>query len=129
MASIARKNLFEDIPRFIVAQAGIVFAVSLVTIQVGILRGFTRSTALLIDQSTADLWVASKEMVHLELTSPIAAEKVVQAQKVPGVERAEALMIRSSVWRSDSGQITPVRILALIPTVACLLAGQSPKAN
>ncbi|MCY7274749.1 MAG: ABC transporter permease [Phormidesmis sp. CAN_BIN44] len=115
MASIARKNLFEDIPRFIVAQAGIVFAVSLVTIQVGILRGFTRSTALLIDQSTADLWVASKEMVHLELTSPIAAEKVVQAQKVPGVERAEALMIRSSVWRSDSGLITPVRIFGFDP--------------
>ena len=115
MASIARKNLFEDIPRFIVAQAGIVFAVSLVTIQVGILKGFTRSTALLIDQSSADLWVASKEMVHLELTSPIAAEKVVQAQKVPGVERAEALMIRSSVWRSDSGLITPVRIFGFDP--------------
>ncbi len=36
MASIARKNLLEDIPRFIVAQAGILFAVSLVTIQTGI---------------------------------------------------------------------------------------------
>lgn len=115
MASIARKNLFEDIPRFLVAQAGIMFAVSLVTIQVGILKGFTRSTALLIDRSTADLWVASKEMVHLELTTPIAAEKVVQAQKVAGVERAEALMIRSSVWRSDSGTITPVRIFGFDP--------------
>ncbi|WP_244913220.1 FtsX-like permease family protein [Phormidesmis priestleyi] len=115
MASIARKNLFEDIPRFLVAQAGIMFAVSLVTIQVGILKGFTRSTALLIDQSTADLWVASKDMVHLELTSPIAAEKVVQAQQVSGVERAEALMIRSSIWRSDSGLITPVRIFGFDP--------------
>ncbi len=115
MASIARKNLFEDIPRFLVAQAGIMFAVSLVTIQVGILKGFTRSTAILIDRSTADLWVASKEMVHLELTTPIAAEKVVQAQKVAGVERAEALMIRSSVWRNDSGVITPIRIFGFEP--------------
>ena len=70
MASIARKNLFEDIPRFLVAQAGIVFAVSLVTIQTGILDGFVRSTALLIDRSEADLWIASEEMVHLELTVP-----------------------------------------------------------
>jgi len=54
MASIARKNLFEDIPRFLVAQAGVMFAVSLVSIQTGILNGFTRSTALLIDQSRAD---------------------------------------------------------------------------
>jgi putative ABC transport system permease protein len=65
MASIARKNLFEDIPRFIVAQAGIMFAVSLVTIQTGILNGFTRSTGILIDRSQADIWVASKDMVYL----------------------------------------------------------------
>ncbi|HEY9747861.1 MAG TPA: ABC transporter permease, partial [Allocoleopsis sp.] len=65
MASIARKNLFEDIPRFLVAQAGIMFAVSLVTIQTGILKGFTRSTTLLIDQSQADIWVASKDMVQI----------------------------------------------------------------
>ena len=44
MPSIARKNLLEDIPRFIVAQAGIMFAVSLITIQLGILKGFSRST-------------------------------------------------------------------------------------
>lgn len=115
MASIARKNLFEDIPRFIVAQAGIMFAVSLVTIQLGILKGFTRSTGLLIDHSNADLWVASKEMVHLELTSSIAAELVVRAQKVSGVDRAEALLIRSSIWRNSAGQITPIRIFGFEP--------------
>ncbi|KAM3092476.1 FtsX-like permease family protein [Phormidesmis sp. 146-12] len=115
MASIARKNLFEDIPRFMVAQAGIMFAVSLVTIQLGVLKGFTRSTALLIDHSSADLWVASKEMVHLELTSAIVAEQVVRAQKVPGVDRAEALMIRSSIWRNSAGQITPIRIFGFNP--------------
>lgn len=115
MASIARKNLFEDIPRFIVAQAGIMFAVSLVTIQLGILRGFTRSTARLVDQSSADLWVASKDMVHLELSSPMPAERVEQAQKVQGVDRAEALMIRTSVWRDSTGKIAPIRIYGFDP--------------
>ena len=43
MVSIARKNLLEDIPRFLVAQAGIMFAVSLVTIQTGIFKGVIRS--------------------------------------------------------------------------------------
>ena len=115
MASIARKNLFEDIPRFLVAQAGIVFAVSLVTIQVGILRGFSRSTALLVDQSSADLWVASKDIVHLELSSPMPAQRVEQAQAVPGVDRAEALMIRSSIWRDSTGKINPIRIFGFDP--------------
>ena len=86
MASIARKNLFEDIPRFIVAQAGIMFAVSLVTIQVGILDGFSRSTTRLIEQSDADLWVTSKEMLQLEITLPMPLQHLIQARDVEGVD-------------------------------------------
>ena len=129
MASIARKNLFEDIPRFIVAQAGIVFAVSLVTIQIGILRGFSRSTALLVDQSSADLWVASKDIVHLELSSPMPAQRVEQAQKIAGVDRAEALMIRSSVWRDSTGKINPIRIFGFDPNSQMLPGWQITQGN
>src|SRR5579883_853019 len=116
MASIARKNLFEDIPRFLVAQAGIMFAVSLVTIQVGILNGFARSTALLIDQSSADLWVASEDMVHLEVTSPLTLDQMVKARDVEGVQRAEALMIRAALWRSADRRIAPIRIYGFDPS-------------
>ena len=115
MASIARKNLFEDIPRFLVAQAGIMFAVSLVTIQIGILDGFTRSTGLLIDQSSADLWVASEDMVHLEVTSPLPLEQMIKARSVEGVQRAEALMIRAALWRSADRRIAPVRLYGFDP--------------
>ena len=99
MASVARKNLFEDIPRFLVAQAGIMFAVSLVTIQNGILTGFIRSSSVLIDHSKADIWIASKDMIHLELTMPISLERVTQAESVAGVEQAEPLIFRSARWR------------------------------
>ncbi|WP_204153302.1 FtsX-like permease family protein [Leptolyngbya sp. CCY15150] len=115
MASIARKNLLEDIPRFLVAQAGIIFAVSLVTIQLGILRGFTRSTSLLIDQSTADIWISSEEILHFELTQPIPAERLAQAQEMEGVARAEAIALYSGRWRSPSGKIAPSRIIGYNP--------------
>jgi putative ABC transport system permease protein len=115
MASIARKNLFEDIPRFLIAQAGIMFAVSLVTIQTGILNGFTRSTGLLIDQSTADLWVASKDMLFFEVTLPMPLERLVQARAVPGVERAEALFSQSVLWRSPNGNIAAARVYGFDP--------------
>jgi putative ABC transport system permease protein len=115
MASIARKNLFEDIPRFLVAQAGIMFAVSLVTIQTGILNGFTRSTGLLIEQSSADLWVASKQMTFLEVTKPLPLDHLVQARKVTGVERAEALSIRTTLWEDTTGSITPIRVYGFDP--------------
>ncbi len=115
MVSIARKNLFEDIPRFLVAQAGIMFAVSLVTIQLGILNGFTRSTARLIDQSDADIWVAAEEMVHFELTQPMPLEQMVEAREVEGVRRAEALMLSGGRWRSPDGKIGPLRIIGFDP--------------
>ena len=71
MVSLARKSLLKDRPRFCFSQAGILFAVSLVTLQLGLLHGFSRSVGRLIDESRADLWVASTDMVNLELSMPI----------------------------------------------------------
>lgn len=115
MPSLARKNLFEDIPRFLVAQAGIMFAVSLVTIQTGIFAGFSRSSTRLIDNSDADIWVSASEMVYLELTLPIPAGLVNQAQTIEGVDRAEGLIIRGTTWRSPEGKISPVRLIGFSP--------------
>ncbi|MBR8834265.1 MAG: ABC transporter permease [Stigonema ocellatum SAG 48.90 = DSM 106950] len=115
MVSIARKNLLEDIPRFLVAQAGIMFAVSLVTIQSGIFDGFTRSSAKLISNSTADIWVASDTMVYLDLTLPIPLANLNVAQRVPGVDRAEALIATGGMWRHTSGEIAPIRIIGFDP--------------
>ncbi len=115
MVSIARKNLLEDIPRFLVAQMGIMFAVSLVTIETGIFSGFTRSSAVLINNSTADIWVASNSMVYIDLTLPLPLTHVSIAQQVPGVERAEALIVSTGVWRHPVGEIAPVRVVGFDP--------------
>lgn len=115
MVSIARKNLFQDLPRFLVAQAGIMFAVSLVTIQTGLFNGFTRSTSVLIDESNADIWVASEDMRYLELTLPIPYQRLSQARQVTGVERAEALLIQGTVWRKGLNRIVPVRVIGFDP--------------
>lgn len=114
MVSLARKNLLKDLPRFLVAQAGIMFAVSLVTIQTGILKGFTRSTTLLIDSSAADIWVASENIVNFELTEPFPYVQVQQAQEIEGVALAEALMIGSGRWYSD-GKLTTLRVFGFNP--------------
>jgi putative ABC transport system permease protein len=121
MVSIARKNLFQDLPRFIVAQAGILFAVGLVTIQTGLLNGFTRSSSLLIKSAKADIWLASKDIRHLDFTLPIPYERLKQAREVKGVDLAEALITQGSVWRygSDgavtSTAIAPIRVIGFDP--------------
>ncbi|MGK7902017.1 MAG: ABC transporter permease [Hormoscilla sp.] len=123
MASIARKNLLEDIPRFLVAQAGIMFAVSLVTIQTGILKGFTRSTVQLIENSPADIWVASEEMLHLELTKPLLLEYSLLARQVQGVSRAEPLMRGIAQWNVPGAELTPVKVFGFNPGGQLFLPG------
>ncbi|MGB3614910.1 MAG: FtsX-like permease family protein [Elainellaceae cyanobacterium] len=132
MVSIARKNLFEDIPRFLVAQAGIMFAVSLVTIQIGILKGFTRSTTRIIESSNADIWLTGEEMVHFELTQSIPLETQVEAKTVDGVARAEAMVLASGRWQGPNGKISTVRIVGFSPSgklfrPSQIVAGDLPK--
>lgn len=115
MSSIARRNLFEDIPRFLVAQAGIMFAVSLVTIQTGVLSGFIRSVGVIVDHAKADIWVANQDMVQLELTLPMPAASLNQAKRVAGVDRAEPLVMAGGTWRSPSGEINLVRVFGFEP--------------
>ena len=129
MVSIARKNLLEDLPRFLVAQAGIMFAVTLVTIQTGILNGFTRSTALLIEDSEADIWVASEEMVHFELTEPLMLAQLAQARQVDGVGRAEALIIGSGRWRTPSAESSPLRLVGFDPAGRLFQPGKLIQGN
>jgi putative ABC transport system permease protein len=112
MASIARKNLIEDIPRFLVAQAGILFAVGLVTIQTGVQLGFAQSSSQLIEQSQADLWVASNNMEHLDLTLPLPYERVAEARSVEGVEQAEGVIMGGAVWHEEqANKITGVTLV------------------
>lgn len=135
MVSIARKNLFQDLPRFIVAQAGIVFAVGLVSIQTGLLNGFTRSSSLLIQNGKADLWVASKDIRHLDFTLPIPYKLLKQAQAVEGVDRVEALVTQGSVWRYGrdgsytSNLITPIRIVGFDPEGELFRPKRIPEGN
>jgi putative ABC transport system permease protein len=123
MVSLARKNLFEDLPRFLVAQAGIIFAVSLVTIQTGILKGFTRSTTQLIDNSPADIWVTSKDMVNFELTLPLSYKLLAQAQQVEGVARAEAIAVSGGIWRNSDGTLAPIKVIGINPDEQLLSLG------
>jgi putative ABC transport system permease protein len=115
MASIARKNLIEDFPRFLVAQAGILFAVSLVTLQTGLYNGFARSSSQLIEQSSADIWIASETMVHLGLTLPVPYERRQQAAAVAGVDRVEALIVNGADWRDRNNQLSGLTMIGSEP--------------
>jgi multidrug efflux pump subunit AcrA (membrane-fusion protein) len=54
MASLARRNLFHDKVRLAVALTGVVFAVVLITVQLGLFVGFATTTSNIIDNSVTE---------------------------------------------------------------------------
>ena len=62
MTKLALRNLFHDRVRLLVTLTGVVFAVVLMGIQIGLFLGFVATTANLIDHSGADLWIASSRI-------------------------------------------------------------------
>jgi putative ABC transport system permease protein len=103
------------LPRFFVAQAGVAFAVGLIAIQTGIFNGFVKSAGLPIDGTTADIWIAAKENLYYELAWPIRYDNLTKARGVGGVQKAEALIVRTTAWRGPEHKIELARVVGFDP--------------
>ena len=115
MLLLAHRNLLYDKARFAVTLAGIVFAVVLVVIQLGLFIGFTVSTSAVIDRSGADLWIAAKGVQYFEVAYPLSERKQYLALGVPGVVAADKLIVRFSNWRRPDGAETNVVVIGFNP--------------
>ncbi|MBV8172222.1 MAG: ABC transporter permease [Candidatus Eremiobacteraeota bacterium] len=115
MVPLGRKTLFKDVPRFLVAQAGVAFAVGLIAIEAGIYLGFIKSTILPIQESRADVWVSARGMPYFELTVPLRYDAVARARTVTGVQRAEALFLKTSAWRGAGHKLEYIRVIGFDP--------------
>lgn len=115
MVPLGRKTLFKDKARFLVAQAGVAFAVGLIAIETGIYLGFIQSTVLPITESTADIWVSARGMPYFELTLPLRYDTLAKARTVTGVKRAEALLLKTSAWRGAAHHLEYIRVIGFDP--------------
>ncbi len=107
MASLAVRNLLHDKVRLTVTLTGIVFAVVLICIQIGLFLGFSESTSNVIDHSHADLWVTSRRIRYLEESGTFSEQKLYQVLAEPGVIEAQKAIVQLSDWtRPDGGQET-----------------------
>jgi putative ABC transport system permease protein len=105
MPSLARRNLFHDKVRLTVTLTGVVFAVVLITVQLGLFIGFATTTSNISDHSGADLWVAAKGWRNFDQPAPFSERKFYQALAVPGVAAAEKYIVQFSRWkRTDGGE-------------------------
>ncbi len=113
MPPLARRNLFHDKVRLIVTVTGIVFAVVLIVVELGLFVGFTETTSSLIDHSGADLWVTSRHVPYVELGVPFSERKLYQVRAVPGVQEAQKIISRWSQWKRADGRQESVQIIGI----------------
>lgn len=115
MPPLARRNLTHDRVRLAVTLTGIVFAVVLIVVELGLFVGFTVTTSNLIDNSTADLWVTSKNVPYIELGVPFSERKLYQVKAVPGVGEAEKFHLRWAQWKRHDGRQESVQVVGINP--------------
>src|SRR3982750_4356713 len=103
MWTLARKLLLHDRLRFVVAIAGVSVSVMLVLVQVGLYFGFMETASSIIDHGSADIWVGKKGNDAFEFATPFDERAYYKVVSVPGVERADRVLINFAQFKLDNG--------------------------
>jgi putative ABC transport system permease protein len=103
MVSLARKNLLHDRLRFAITVAGVAFAVTLIFVQVGLFMGLLAKATVTIENASADIWVTSKETPNVDFAHAFPETRVLRVRSIPGVERADNLLVQFMNIQLPSG--------------------------
>jgi putative ABC transport system permease protein len=103
--SVARKNLFQDGRRAMLAISGVGASLVLVLVLDGIFAGAMRQVNAYIRSSPADVFVAQEDVRTMHMTqSALPPATVDQVRAVDGVAWAEGLRYTTSIVESTDGR-------------------------
>jgi putative ABC transport system permease protein len=108
---LAWRNLIHDRVRLLVTLTGIVFAIVLIVVQVGLFLGFHETSANIIEYSGADLWVMATGTPHLNGATPLDERKLWQILGTPGVATAQRYIVTFVYWKLPSGASESVQVV------------------
>ena len=110
MVDLAWKILLHDRVRFLITVSGVAFAVTLVFVQVGLFEGLLDNASITIEQTTADLWVTARNTPNVDFSNAFSETLVQRVRSIPGVARADNLI----VWFGEVSLPTGVKENAVI---------------
>jgi len=116
MWTLARKLLLHDRARFAVAIAGVSVSVMLVLVQVGLFYGFMDTASAIIDASSADLWVGKQGNDSFEFATPFDERAFYKIASVPGVARAERVLMSFVQCKLPDGGDLGVQVVGIETT-------------
>jgi putative ABC transport system permease protein len=115
MASLAIRNLIHDKIRLVVTLTGVVFAVVLFSIQIGLFFGFKRATADIIDHSGADIWITGQDVTYLENGVNINEQKRYDVLENKDIEIADKYFVDFAQLKVASGSESGILLIGFNP--------------
>jgi len=107
------KTLLADKGKFFVALFGVVFSTILVNLQGGLFLGLIQKASLLVENTGADIWVGHRHMHDVESPKDIPRRWVNRIRPLPGVKRAEPLLVGASQMSLPSGGFEAVVVVGV----------------
>lgn len=113
MVDLARKNLLHDRLRFMITVSGVAFAVMLVFVQVGLFLGLLHNASITIEKLNADLWITSHQVPNVDFSKVYPEVSLQRVRAIPGVERADNLIVAFMSTALPSGAQETMVVYAL----------------
>jgi putative ABC transport system permease protein len=95
--------IWREPRRYLPAVVAVAFSDVLITVQVGLLLGALSVLSLPIDHSDAEIWMASSEVLSLELGYPIPESWRSRLASIPEVVDTEPYLYGFSYWHKPQG--------------------------
>ncbi|MGO9543181.1 MAG: ABC transporter permease [Rhodomicrobium sp.] len=108
---LAIRNLFHDRARFLVTLVGILFAVVLVAVQLGMFFGARQMITGMIDHAKGEIWIAAYGAESFEQAPLLSGRERFTALSVPGVEAVTPLLVSFADWRRPDSSTTNVVVI------------------
>jgi putative ABC transport system permease protein len=103
MIDLALKMLLDEKARFAATVFGVGFAAALVLIQVGVFFGLLENASITIERLDADLWVTARNTPNVDFGNPFPETYVQRVRSIPGVARADNLIVWYAVVALPTG--------------------------
>ena len=95
--------LLDEKVRFAATVLGVGFAAGLVLVQVGLFFGLLDNASITIERLDADLWVTARNTPNVDFGNPFLETYVQRVRSVPGVKRADNLIVWYAIVALPTG--------------------------
>ena len=104
--TLAFRNLFHDRIRLAVTLVGILFAIVLVAVQLGLYLGARKMITQMIENANGELWIMTFGSKSFEEGGNLTGRERHLALSVPGVKAVVPLVVSFAEWRKPAGGST-----------------------